>query len=79
MAHKLTMKFTTEEEGKYFTIVVNNIKEDANGQPTLAQADIGTLMDLIVQKKIFSTSKGLLIGKKSAKISSSASQSYDLN
>lgn len=78
MAHKLTMRFTTQVEGKYFSLVVDNIKEDANGQPTLKQADVSALMDTIVQKKVFSNSEGLLIGRKDAKIVSSAEQSFDL-
>jgi|GEM_PF-868737 hypothetical protein len=78
MAHKLNMRFTTAQEGKYFSLVINNIKEDANGQPTLAQTDISTLMDLIVQKNIFLSKSGVLVGKKDAKISSSSEQSFDL-
>jgi hypothetical protein len=53
------MRFTTAQEGKYFSLVINNIKEDANGQPTLAQTDISTLMGLIVQKNIFLSKKCL--------------------
>lgn len=79
MAHKLTMKFTTAEEGKYFNIVVNNIKEDTNGDPTLSETDISDLMDLIVKKNIFISKNGALVGKKNAKISSSSASEYDLN
>lgn len=78
MAHKLTMRFTTDEEGKYYSLVLDNIKEDANGQPAVAEADINTLMDLIIQKKIFVTTKGNLVGKKDARILSSSQQSFDL-
>ena len=79
MAHKLVMRFTTEEDGKYFSMSLDNIKADeATGQPSVTQAEVNTLMDLIVQKKIFATSYGALVGKKDAKVVSTTSQEFTI-
>lgn len=77
MSSKLVMRFTTEVEGKYFSLNIDNIKQDENGAAAVTQADISTLMDLIVAKKIFETSGGLIAGKKDAKIVNTESTSYD--
>lgn len=78
MSHKLTMRFTTEEDGKYFSLAIDNIKEDTNGQPTVTDTDVNSLMDLIIQKKIFVSGSGLLVGKKDAKILASSEQGITL-
>lgn len=78
MSHKLTMRFTTEEDGKNFSLAIDNIKEDANGQPVLTETDVSNLMDTIVSKKVFLSKTGAIIGKKDAKIVSTSSQNFDL-
>lgn len=78
MAHKLAMRFTTEQEGKYFSLAIDNIKEDENGKPAVTQADINTTMDLIIAKKIFASKNGALTGKKDAKVVSTTSQEFDV-
>jgi hypothetical protein len=79
MAHKLVMRFTTEQDGKYFSMSLDNIKVDGTtGQPSVTQAEVNTLMDLIVQKKIFLTSYGSIVGKKDAKVVSSTSQEFTI-
>lgn len=80
MAHKLAMRFTTEEDGKYFSMNIENIKmNEATGEPSVTEAEVNTLMALIIQKKIFATSYGALVGKKDAKVVSTTSQEFTLN
>lgn len=76
MSQRLTMRFTTEEDGKYFSLSVDNVKEDVDGQPAVTDAEVNTLMDLIIQKNIFATSYGALLGKKDAKVVSTTSQEF---
>lgn len=78
MAHRLTMRFTTEEDGKYFSLAVDNVKEDENGQPDVTDAEVNTLMDLIIKKNIFATGYGALVGKKDAKVVSTTSQQFEV-
>ena len=66
--HKLIMRFLTTIEGKYFTLSVDDIKSDGNGAPTITQAEVNTLMDLVIAKNIFLSTSGDLTGKKDAKI-----------
>lgn len=35
MENRLVMRFTTEVEGKYFSLTVQNIKEDGEGKPEI--------------------------------------------
>lgn len=79
MAHKLTLKFTTAEDGKYFSLSIDNVKQDVNGQPSITEAEVNSLMDLIIQKKIFSTKTGDITGKKDAKLVTTSSESFQLN
>lgn len=65
--NKLVMRFLTAIEGKYFTLSVDDIKADDNG-PTITQAEVNTLMDLVIAKNIFLSTSGDLTGKKDAKI-----------
>ncbi|ADK16285.1 MULTISPECIES: DUF2922 domain-containing protein [Clostridium] len=51
MANRLNMRFTTEEEGKYFSLSVDNVKEDENGQPSVTKEQVASLMNLIIAKK----------------------------
>jgi hypothetical protein len=64
--HKLVMRFLTAVEGKYFTLTVDDIKADENGA-TITEAQVNTLMDLVIAKNIFESINGNLTGKKDAK------------
>ena len=66
--NKLVMRFLTATEGKYFTLSVDDIKADENGVPTVTEAEVNTLMDLVISKNIFASANGNLTGKKDAKI-----------
>ena len=66
--HKLAMRFLTSTEGKYFTLTVDDIKSDGDGVPTVTEAEVNALMDLVIAKNIFESSSGNLVGKKDAKI-----------
>jgi hypothetical protein len=66
--HKLVMRFLTATEGKYFTLTVDDIKADENGAPTVTEAEVNSLMNLIIAKNIFASASGNLTGKKDAKI-----------
>ncbi|AJA46891.1 hypothetical protein CPAST_c07910 [Clostridium pasteurianum DSM 525 = ATCC 6013] len=79
MAHRLTLRFTTEEDGKYFSLSIDNVKQDENGQATVTEAEVNNLMDLIIQKKVFSTKTGELTGKKDAKIITTSSTDFDIS
>ncbi|MCB2291431.1 DUF2922 domain-containing protein [Clostridium sp. CS001] len=65
--HKLVMRFLTSVEGKYFTLTVDDIKSDENGMATITEAQVNTLMDLVIAKNIFASVNGDLTGKKDAK------------
>ncbi|MBZ9618579.1 DUF2922 domain-containing protein [Clostridium estertheticum] len=65
--NKLVMRFLTTIEGKYFTLSVDDIKADDKG-PTITQAEVNALMDLVIAKNIFLSTSGDLTGKKDAKI-----------
>ncbi|MBU3145999.1 DUF2922 domain-containing protein [Clostridium sp. CF012] len=66
--NKLAMRFLTSTEGKYFTLTVDDIKADENGVPSVTEAEVNALMDLVISKNIFASANGNLIGKKDAKI-----------
>ncbi len=76
--HKLTMRFLTQTEGKYFTMTVDNIKADENDVPTVTQAQVNSLMDLVIAKNIFDTVNGNLTGKKDAKIVTTESSDVEV-
>ncbi|WP_123054490.1 DUF2922 domain-containing protein [Clostridium sp. JN-1] len=78
MANRLTMRFTTAQEGKYFSLDIDNIKEDEKGEPAITQDQISTLMDLIVAKKIFISKNGSPVGKKDAKIVTTATKQFEM-
>ena len=61
MEYILTMNFNTEG-GKTTTLSINKIKKD------ITQAEVLTLMDLIIDKNIFTTDTGILVGRGSAKL-----------
>jgi len=66
--HKLVMRFLTATEGKYFTLSVDDLKVDENGEPAVTEAEVNALMDLVIAKNIFASANGNLTGKKDAKI-----------
>lgn len=74
--HKLVMRFLTTIEGKYFTLSVDDIKSDGDGAPTITQAEVNTLMDLVITKNIFLSTSGDLTGKKDAKIVTTDTSSF---
>jgi len=74
--HKLIMRFLTTIEGKYFTLSVDDIKSDENGAPTITEAEVNTLMDLVIAKNIFLSTSGDLTGKKDAKIVTTDTSSF---
>lgn len=79
MEHRLVLRFTTSEEGKYFTLSLNNIKVDgATGQPSVSEEQINTLMNLIIQKGIFFSTSGALTGKKDAKVVSTTEKEFKI-
>lgn len=61
MEHILSISFTTEKGAKS-NMNINGVKPDI----TLAQ--INTLMDTIIQKNIFLTTTGALVGKAGANV-----------
>ncbi|KYH34263.1 hypothetical protein CLTEP_18380 [Clostridium tepidiprofundi DSM 19306] len=79
MSNKLLLKFLTSTEGKYFSLTINDIKADENGNPLVTDEEVNSLMDTIIEKNIFLTKYGDLTGKKSAKIVSTNSTSVALN
>ncbi|WP_443663802.1 DUF2922 domain-containing protein, partial [Clostridium sp.] len=63
-------------EGKYFTLSVDDIKADENGAPTITQAEVVALMNLVIAKNIFLSTNGDLTGKKDAKIVTTDTSSF---
>jgi hypothetical protein len=76
--HKLVMRFLTETEGKYFTLTVDDIKVDGDGVPTITEAEVNVLMDLVIAKNIFESANGNSIGKKDAKVVSTDTSIIDV-
>ncbi len=76
--HKLVMRFLTATEGKYFTLTVDDLKADENGEPSITEAEVNALMDLVIAKNIFASANGNLIGKKDAKIVTTDTSSVDV-
>ncbi len=76
--HKLVMRFLTATEGKYFTLTVDDIKSDENDEPTVTEAQVNALMDLVIAKNIFASANGNLTGKKDAKIVTTDTSSVDV-
>lgn len=61
MAKSLSMTFTTDA-GNKASISVNNVKD------TITEVEVKGLMDTIVSKNAFKTSKGAFVGKSTAQI-----------
>ena len=76
--HKLVMRFLTETEGKYFTLTVDDIKADFDGVPTITEAEVNALMDLVIAKNIFESANGDSIGKKDAKVVTTDTSIFDV-
>ena len=76
--HKLVMRFLTATEGKYFTLTVDDLKTDENGETTVTEAEVNSLMDLVIAKNIFASAYGNLTGKKDAKIVTTDTSSVDV-
>jgi len=76
--HKLVMRFLTATEGKYFTLTVDDLKADENGEPSITEAQVNSLMDLVIAKNIFASANGNLTGKKDAKIVTTDTSSVDV-
>ena len=72
------MRFLTSTEGKYFTLTVDDIKADENGVPTVTEAQVNALMDLVISKNIFVSANGNLVGKKDAKIITTDTSTVDV-
>ena len=76
--HKLIMRFLTTTEGKYFTLTVDDLKVDENGEPAVTEAEVNALMDLVISKNIFASANGNLTGKKDAKIVTTDTSAVDV-
>ena len=76
--HKLVMRFLTATEGKYFTLTVDDLKADENGVPSVTEAEVNALMDIVIAKNIFASSNGNLTGKKDAKIVTTDTNEVDV-
>lgn len=71
MEYIITMIFTTES-GKTTTLSINGVKQD------ITQAEVLSLMDLIIAKNIFLADSGALIGKNSAKLTKREITKYEV-
>ena len=78
MGNKLMLKFLTSTEGKYFSLTVNDLKTDLDGNVEVTPEQVNSLMDTIIEKNIFVCKYGSITGKKEAKIVSTKSTSIDL-
>ena len=76
--HKLIMRFLTATEGKYFTLTVDDLKVDENGEPAVTEVEVNALMDLVIAKNIFASANGNLTGKKDAKIVTTDTSAVDV-
>jgi hypothetical protein len=76
--HKLVMRFLTATEGKYFTLTVDDIKADENGVPSVTEAEVNVLMNLVIAKNIFASANGNITGKKDAKIVTTDTSTVDV-
>ena len=72
------MRFLTATEGNYFTLTVDDLKADENEEPIVTEAQVNTLMDLVIAKNIFESANGNLTGKKDAKIVTTDTSTVDV-
>ena len=71
MDYTLSMVFLTETGAKS-SLSVSGVK------PTITQAEVDTLMDIIVAKNIFLPSTGALVSKESAQLVAKTVTKYEL-
>lgn len=71
MEHILSMSFTTEL-GTKNNININGVK------PDITSAQINTLMNTIIQKNIFITTAGALVGKAGANVTQRSVTKIDM-
>ena len=71
MEYTLSMVFLTETGAKS-SLSVSGVK------PTITQAEVDTLMDIIVAKNIFLPSTGALVSKESAQLVAKTVTKYEL-
>ena len=72
MEYLLTMTFLTST-GTKTTLTLNNVKS------TITSEEASTLMDKIIEKNIFLTKAGALVGKASAQVTERKITKYDYN
>ena len=46
------MRFLTATQGKYFTLTVDDLKADENGESAVTEVEVNDLMDLVIAKNI---------------------------
>lgn len=71
MEYILLMSFVTEKGGKC-NLNINGVK------PDITQAEINTLMDTIITKKVFTTSTGDLIKKSAAHLTEKTVKKFEV-
>jgi len=71
MEYILSMLFTTES-GKTSTFSINGVK------PDLSQAEVLSLMNLIIEKNVFLMDTGALVGRNTAKITERKITKFDV-
>lgn len=72
MEYLLTMTFLTST-GTKTTLTLNNVKS------TITSEEASTLMDKIIEKNIFLTKAGALVGKAYAQVTERKITKYDYN
>lgn len=70
MEYSLTLNFGTSE-GQKAAIRISDVKSE------ISQEQISALMDTIIEKDIFITSKGSLVSKASAQLVGKNTEKYD--
>ena len=71
MEYILVMSFVTETGGKC-NLNINGVK------PEITQAEINTLMDTIITKKVFTTKAGDLVKKSSAHVTEKSVKKFEV-
>ncbi|MCE5222029.1 MAG: DUF2922 domain-containing protein [Clostridium sp.] len=71
MEYTLSMVFKTEY-GLTSTLSISGVKS------TITQADVDTLMDIIIAKNIFLSNSGALVSKDSAQVVAKTITKYDV-
>jgi len=71
MEYILVMSFVTEFGGKC-NLNINGVK------PEITQAEINTLMDTIITKKVFTTNNGVLVKKSAAHVTAKNVKKFEV-